>query len=73
EEFEKTTLVNARQKRKDLLLKAPGMAQQMFHNSEFDIISVESQWDSRGIKMNQLAIDHLIQFVANSDLKIAKE
>ncbi|CAM4915556.1 unnamed protein product [Rotaria socialis] len=73
EEFEKTTLVNARQKRKDLLLKAPGMAQQMFHNSEFDIISAESQWDSRGIKMNQLAIDHLIQFVANSDLKIAKE
>ncbi|CAF4134348.1 unnamed protein product [Rotaria magnacalcarata] len=71
-EFEKITLVNARQRRKDLLLKVPGMAQQMFHNSEFDIISVESQWDPCGIKMNQLAIDHLIQFVAISHLKNCK-
>ncbi|CAF4706632.1 unnamed protein product, partial [Rotaria sp. Silwood2] len=40
---------------------------------DFNIISVESQWDPNGVKMNQLTIDHLIQFVANSDLKLAKK
>src|SRR5262249_7461882 len=54
-------------------LKAPGMAQQISKSGEFNIISVESQWNPRGTKMNQLTIDHLIQFVANSDLKVAKE
>ncbi|CAF3975698.1 unnamed protein product [Rotaria sp. Silwood1] len=72
EQFEKTILVDARKKRKDLLLKVPNLAQQIFESSEFDIISVKSQLHPLGIKMNQLTINHLIQFVANSDLTIAK-
>jgi tRNA A-37 threonylcarbamoyl transferase component Bud32 len=73
EEFENKILINVRQERKDLLLKAPGMAQQLSVDGDFNIISVDSQWDPRGIKMNQLTINHLIQFVANSDLKVAKK
>ncbi|CAF3321539.1 unnamed protein product [Rotaria sp. Silwood2] len=73
EEFEKRILVNAREERKNLLLKAPGMAEQISQFGDFNIISVESQWDLNGAKMNQLTIDHLIQFVANSDLKLAKK
>ncbi|CAF3332618.1 unnamed protein product [Rotaria socialis] len=73
QEFEKRILVNTREERKNLLLKAPGMAEQISQFGDFDIISVESQWDPNGVKMNQLTVDHLIQFVANSDLKLAKK
>jgi hypothetical protein len=73
EEFENTILKSVRQKRKDLLLKVPSIAKQLSDGGEFNVISVESQWCSHGVKMNQLTIDHLIQFVANSDLKAAKK
>lgn len=71
EEFEKTILVNVRKERQELLLKAPSMANEISNGSEFDVISVESEYDPLGVKMNQLTINHLIQFVANSDLKTA--
>jgi tRNA A-37 threonylcarbamoyl transferase component Bud32 len=73
EEFENRILTNARQQSKDLLLKAPSMAKQLSDGGEFDVISVESLWSRHGVKMIQLTIDHLIQFVANADLKAAKK
>jgi tRNA A-37 threonylcarbamoyl transferase component Bud32 len=73
EEFENKILSNVRQKSKDLLLKAPSMATELSEGGEFDIISIESQWSPYGVKMNQLTVNHLIQFVASSDLKAAKK
>ncbi|CAF1432192.1 unnamed protein product [Rotaria sordida] len=72
EEFETTKLVEARTERKELLLKVPSMAQEIKAGSEFDIIAVESEWDLLGAKMNHLTVNHLIQFVANADLIVAK-
>ncbi|CAF1239523.1 unnamed protein product [Rotaria sordida] len=71
-EFEIIILNKARQSRKDLLLKAPGMAQEIDDNNGFNIISVDSGWSPLGEIMNKITINHIIQFVANADLKVAK-
>ncbi|CAF3409173.1 unnamed protein product, partial [Rotaria sp. Silwood2] len=71
-EFETIILKKARQSCKDLLLKAPGMAQEIDDINGFNIISVDSEWSPLGEIMNKITINHIIQFVANADLRVAK-
>ncbi|CAF1303565.1 unnamed protein product, partial [Didymodactylos carnosus] len=74
-------LLAERQTRYNLLLKVPSMASEFpgglpesFAKCHcFDIVSVHSDLDPLGSEMNRTTISRMIQFVANSDLKIAKK
>jgi hypothetical protein len=74
-------IFNERQKRYQLLLNVPTMASEfpgglpksIVECSCFDIVSVHSALDELGAQLNQTTINRLIQFTANSDLKIARQ
>jgi hypothetical protein len=74
-------IFNERQKRYQLLLKVPGMASEfpgglpksIVECPCFDIVSVHSDLDELGAQLNQTTINRLVQFTANSDLKIARK
>lgn len=73
-------LFNEREKRYQLLLNVPSMTSEFFGGELpksildcpfFDIVSVHSDFDELGAQLNQTTVNRLIQFTANSDLKIA--
>jgi len=70
-----------REKRYQLLLNVPQFISQsstdlpksIAHCPFFDIISVHSEHDEFGARLNQTTINRLIEYTANSDLKLATE
>ncbi|CAF0772191.1 unnamed protein product [Didymodactylos carnosus] len=74
-------LLNERVKRYKLLLQIPSIASDipgrlpssLTECDCFDVVSTHSNSLPQGVEMNQASINRMIQFVANSDLKIAKK